>query len=71
MQDMPDIATDSLSVLMGDFFRGYNILDAVNLEMIRDDLTEAAKARVLFTWHRWLDGQVVLAEAFKILKTKA
>lgn len=71
LQDMPDIASDSKSVLFGDFFRGYNILDSVNLELIRDDFTQAAKAKVVFNWHRWLDGQVVLAEAFKILKTKA
>jgi len=70
MQDMPNIAASSLSVGLGDFFRGYNILDSVMLELLRDDLTQAKKAKVLFTWHRWNDGRVVLSEAFKLLKTK-
>lgn len=71
LQDMPAIATDSLSVGIGDFFRGYNILDAVDLMMIRDEVTQGDNAAVKFYWHRWLDGMVVLAEAFKLLKTKA
>ena len=68
---MPDIAADSLSVGIGDFFRGYNILDSVNMSMIRDNITQAKKAMVVFTWHRWEDGRPVLEEAFKLLKTKA
>lgn len=71
MQDMPDLATNSLSLGVGDFFRGYNILDSVVTELLRDDLTQAKKAKVLFTWHRWNDGRVVLAEAFKLLKAVA
>lgn len=71
LQDMPDIAANSLSVGVGDFFRGYNILDSIDMELIRDDITQAKKAKVLFTWHKWNDGRVVLSEAFKLLKTKA
>ena len=71
LQDMPDIAANSLSIGIGDFFRGYNILDAVNLSMIRDNVTQARKAQVIFTWHRWNDGRPVLTEAFKLLRTKA
>ena len=69
MQDMPDIASDSLSVLFGDYFRGYNILDSLQMELIRDDLTRKKQTMVEFYWNRYLDGRVVLSEAFKILKT--
>ncbi len=71
LQDMPTIANGSLSVGIGDFFRGFNILDAVDLMMIRDDFTQAERASVKFNWHRWNDGLVVLAEAFKLLVTKS
>ena len=71
LQDMPDIASSSLSVLFGDFARGYNILDATQMELIRDDLSLKKQAMVEFCWFRWNDGRPVLAEAFKILKTKA
>jgi HK97 family phage major capsid protein len=71
MQDLPDVASTSLSVVFGDFFRGYNILDALNMELVRDDFRGKEKAIVEFSWNRYLDGRVVLGEAFKILKTKA
>lgn len=71
MQDMPSIAINSLSVGVGDFFNGYNILDSIQMELIRDDVTQKAKAIVEFSWNRYNDGRVVLGEAFKILKTKA
>lgn len=71
LQDMPTITNGSLSVGIGDFFRGFNILDAVDLMMIRDEFTQAERAAVKFNWHRWLDGSVVLSEAFKLLITKS
>lgn len=71
MQDMEDIATTNRPIGIGDFFRGYNVLDSVNTELIRDDFTLAAEASVNFNWHRWNDGRVVLAEAFKLLKVKS
>lgn len=69
MQDMPDIANDSLSVGVGDFFLGYNILDSIEMELIRDDVTRKEQAIVEFSWNRYNDGRVVLAEAFKLLDT--
>lgn len=70
-QDMPDIASNSLSVVYGDFAQGYLILDALAMELVRDDVTRKSEAMVEFSWNRYLDGRVVLSEAFKILKTKA
>ena len=71
MQDMPDIAVDATPILLGDFFRGYTVLDAMDLEMIRDDITLADQRSVLFNWFRFLDGKVTIPEAFKLLKVKA
>ena len=71
MPSMADVAASSLSVGLGDFFYGYYILDAVGMSLIRDDLTSKRTAMVEFTWKMWNTGQVAIAEAFKVLKTKA
>lgn len=73
MQDMPLISagTGSRVVIFGDFYRGYSIFDSLQMSIIRDALTLKKQAMVEFTMHRYNDGQVVMAEAFKILKIKA
>lgn len=70
-QDMPDIAAGNLSVIYGDFMRGYLVTDRTGMMIIRDDVTLAEKAIVKFVFHRWNHGQVVLSEAFVALKIKA
>ncbi len=67
--DMPDIASDSLSVAFGDFQRGYTIIDRTGVSMIRDEVTSAGKAIIKFTIHRWNYGKVVVPEAIQLLKT--
>ncbi len=69
--DMPDIASNSLSIAFGDFRRGYTILDRTGLSIIRDEVTLKKQAIVEFTFHKWNTGQVILPEAIKLLKTKA
>ncbi len=69
--DMPDIASNSLSVAFGDFMRGYVIVDRTGVNIIRDDFAKKRQAIVEFTIHRWNYGKVVLPEAIKLLKTKA
>lgn len=71
MEDVPDIAIGSQPVIFGDFFQGYNILDALGMELVRDDVTRKEQAIVEFSWNRYIDGRVVLAEAFKTLTVKA
>lgn len=75
MQDIPDVSDTPVAgetpVLFGDFFRGYNILDSVQMELVRDDVTRKNEAIIEFSWNRYNDGRVVLAEAFKILEVKA
>lgn len=69
--DMPDIASNSVSVAFGDFARGYTIVDRTGMAVIRDELTQKRNAIVEFTLQRWNTGQVTLPEAIKVLKTKA
>lgn len=71
LQDMPVIATDSNSIAYGDFARGYRIIDRTGMSIVRDEVTLASTASVKFTFHRWNNGQVVNAEAIKILQAAA
>lgn len=71
MPSMADIAGSSYSVGIGDFFYGYYVLDAVGISVIRDDFTSKGSGKVEFNWKSWNTGQVAIAEAFKILQTKA
>lgn len=71
MQDMPAIATGAIPVVYGDFMRGYTIVDRTGLSVVRDDVTRK-KARIIeLCFHRYNTGQVILPEAFKLLKVKA
>lgn len=70
IQDMASIASLSYSVIYGDFMKGYTITDRTGLVIVRDEYTGKKNAIVELTFHRWNTGQVVNAEAFKILQTK-
>jgi HK97 family phage major capsid protein len=70
MQDMPSIAANSLSLVYADFARGYTIIDRTGLMVIRDELTRKKNNIIELTFHRYNHGQVVLSEAFKVLKVK-
>jgi HK97 family phage major capsid protein len=71
MQDMPSVAANSLSLVYADFARGYTIIDRTGLQVIRDDVTRKKNNIIELCFHRYNHGQVVLPEAFKLLKTKA
>jgi HK97 family phage major capsid protein len=71
LQDMADIASNSLSVVYADFKRGYRWIDRTGLVIIRDDFTGKKEAIVELLFRKWNSGKVVLPEAFKLLKTKA
>ncbi len=70
-QDMPAMASNSLSVAFGDFQRGYTIIDRTGVSMVRDEFTSKKNAIVEFTIHRWNYGKVVVPEAITLLKTAA
>lgn len=69
--DMPDVANNATPIAVGDWRRGYQIVDRTAISVVRDDYTQKRKAIVEFTIHRWLTGQPVLPEAIKLLKVKA
>jgi len=71
MQDMPDIAVGNLPIAYADFGRGYTVIDRTGMAMIRDDVTNARNNAINMTFHRYVGGQVVLAEAIKALEVSA
>lgn len=67
--DMPVAALNSLSVAVGDFKRGYKIVDRVGIRMLRDPFTD--KPYVKFYTTKRVGGEVVNSEAIKLLKLAA
>lgn len=68
LPDMPDVATNAFPVVIGDFKRGYMIVDRINIEVQRDPFTQNTKGCVRFIARKRVGGQVILAEAFRTLK---
>lgn len=66
LEDMPDIAADSLPVAFGDFKRGYKMFPIVGLRITRDDVT--SKGNVLFYVRRRMAGGPFDTDAIKFLK---
>ena len=64
--DMPNTAANSLSVAVGDFKRGYKIVDRVGIRILRDPFTD--KPFVKFYTTKRVGGEVVNFEAIKLLK---
>lgn len=64
--DMPAAAANSLSVAVGDFKRGYLIVDRVGIRTLRDPFTD--KPYVKFYTTKRVGGEVVNSEAIKLLK---
>lgn len=65
--DVADIAADAKSVVYGDFRRGYMIVDRLALQVLRDPFSQAASGNVRYIARRRVGGEVVLAEAMRVL----
>lgn len=65
-EDMPALATDSLSLAFGDFMEGYQIVDRQGIRTLRDNLT--SKPFVKFYTTKRVGGGVVNFEAIKVMK---
>ncbi len=65
-EDMPDVATDSLSIAFGDFSAGYTIAERPDLRVMRDPFS--AKPHVLFYATKRVGGDVSDFAAIKLLK---
>ena len=65
-EDMPDPATDSMSIAFGDFSAGYTIAERPDLRVLRDPFS--AKPHVLFYATKRVGGDVTDFAAIKLLK---
>lgn len=68
-EDMPDIASDSMSIAFGDFERGYLVVDRRGVSVLRDPYS--AKPYVLFYTTKRVGGGVQNYEALKLIKFAA
>ncbi len=67
--DMPAAASAALAVAVGDFQAGYQIVDRVNIRILRDPFTD--KPFVKFYTTKRVGGDVVNYDAIKLLKLSA
>jgi HK97 family phage major capsid protein len=65
-EDMPALATGSLSLAFGDFQQGYQIVDRQGIRVLRDNLT--LKPYVKFYTTKRVGGGVLNFEAIKFMK---
>ncbi len=68
-EDMPDIATDSLSIAFGNFQAGYIITERAETAILRDPYTN--KPFVYFYATKRVGGTVANSEAIKVMKFAA
>lgn len=66
--DVADIATGTKPIIFGDYRRGYMIVDRVALSVLRDPYSQASSGNVRYIARRRVGGEVVLAEAMKVLE---
>lgn len=69
MEDMPDIAADSLSIAFADWNQAYQIVDRQGIRTLRDPYT--TKPYVKFYTTKRVGGDVVNFEAIKLFKFSA
>jgi HK97 family phage major capsid protein len=65
-EEMPNKATDSLSVVFGNFKVGYTIVDRQDIRILRDPFS--AKPYVQFYATKRVGGDVTNFEAIKLLQ---
>ena len=68
-QDMPALATDSLSMAFGDFRQGYQIVDRIGIRTLRDPFTD--KPYIVFYSTTRVGGAVLNFETIKFIKFSA
>lgn len=68
MPDMPDVGASTYPVVIGDFRRGYMIVDRIQIEVQRDPYTQNVKGVTRFVARKRVGGQVVLVEAIRKLQ---
>lgn len=68
--DMPAVADNAYAVAFGNFRIGYTISDRLQISILRDPYSKKLQGAVEFTVRKRVGGQVVQAEAIKILQIK-
>jgi HK97 family phage major capsid protein len=68
-EDMPDLATDSLSIAFGNFAAGYQIVDRLGVRVLRDPYTN--KPYVHFYTVKRVGGDVIDFDAIKLIEFTA
>ncbi|TFF27520.1 phage major capsid protein [Jiella endophytica] len=68
MVDMPDLADGAYPVAFGDFRTGYQIVDRVGIQTMRDDYTGADNGIVKIRARRRVGGATVMPEAIAVLE---
>jgi HK97 family phage major capsid protein len=69
MEDMPNVAANSLSVAFGDWRQAYTAVDRTGVRILRDPFS--AKPFVMFYTTKRTGGDVLNFEAYVIQKTAA
>jgi len=68
MTDMASaVASSAVVAILGDFKRGYKIVDRIGMTIQRDPYTQNTAGNVRFLARKRVDGKVVLPEAFRLL----
>lgn len=65
------VAAGNIVLAVGDFAKGYVIVERIGTSIKRDDITGQAEGIVKFNGRKRLGGMVVQPEAIKVLKVKA
>lgn len=68
MPDMPNEGANTYPIAVGDFYRGYRIVDRVGMSVLRDPYTLSSTGQVLIRARKRVGGAVVLPEAIVKLK---
>ena len=68
-EDMPDLATGSLSIAVGDLRQAYQVVDRMGIRMLRDPYT--TKGSVLFYATKRTGGDMINGEALKLIEFSA
>lgn len=66
--DMPLEGANTFPIAFGDWKRAYTLVDRLTMSVMRDPYTKASQGQVKFLARRRVGGQVVLAEAVRLLK---
>jgi len=66
--DLPDVGSETVPIVFGDFNRAYTIVQRLRLVVVPDRYTQAHKSTVRFHARMRVGGKLVLPEAVKGLK---